>query len=134
MQETDISTGKISLSAFTPFENEICKLMERLKLEGIEVVTDGGFRSLRLLEGWEGIRCRDNADSSLEKKLEVTGRIGFASSPYHEDFVFSAKEYRGKCIAKAAYTVARQNADEDSSVKRKTLLEVGLSGFEHTVG
>ena len=66
--------GQISLSALRAIENkEICKLMERLKLEGIEVVTDGGFRSYDFLEGWEGIRCRDNADSSLEKKLEVTG-------------------------------------------------------------
>ena len=38
--------GQISLSALRAIENEeICKLMERLKLEGIEVVTDGGFRS-----------------------------------------------------------------------------------------
>ena len=34
--------GQISLSALRAIENkEICKLMERLKLEGIEVVTDG---------------------------------------------------------------------------------------------
>ena len=50
--------GQISLSALRAIENkEICKLMERLKLEGIEVVTDGGFRSYDFLEGWEGIRC-----------------------------------------------------------------------------
>ena len=74
--------GQISLSALRAIENkEICKLMERLKLEGIEVVTDGGFRSYDFLEGWEGIRCRDNADSSLEKKLEVTGRIGLLHHP-----------------------------------------------------
>ena len=61
--------GQISLSALRAIENkEICKLMERLKLEGIEVVTDGGFRSYDFLEGWEGIRCRNNADSSLEKQ------------------------------------------------------------------
>ena len=59
--------GQISLSALRAIENkEICKLMERLKLEGIEVVTDGGFRSYDFLDGWECIRCRDNADSSLE--------------------------------------------------------------------
>ena len=44
--------GQISLSALRAIENkEICKLMERLKLEGIEVVTDGGFRSYDFLEG-----------------------------------------------------------------------------------
>lgn len=42
-------------------------------------------------EGWEGIRCRDNADSSLEKKLEVTGRIGLLHHPILEDFVFLLK-------------------------------------------
>ena len=84
--------GQISLSALRAIENkEICKLMERLKLEGIEVVTDGGFRSYDFLEGWEGIRCRDNADSSLEKKLEVTGRIGLLHHPILEDFVFLLK-------------------------------------------
>ena len=65
--------------------------MERLKLEGIEVVTDGGFRSYDFLEGWEGIRCRINADSSLEKKREVTGRIGLLHHPIFEDFVFLLK-------------------------------------------
>ena len=84
--------GQISLSALRAIENkEICKLMERLKLEGIEVVTDGGFRSYDFLEGWEGIRCRNNADSSLEKKLEVTGRIGLLHHPILEDFVFLLK-------------------------------------------
>ena len=84
--------GQISLSALRAIENkEICKLMERLKLEGIKVVTDGGFRSYDFLEGWEGIRCRDNADSSLEKKLEVTGRIGLLHHPIFEDFVFLLK-------------------------------------------
>lgn len=85
--------GQISLSALRAIENEeICKLMERLKSEGIEVVTDGGFRSYDFLEGWEGIRCRDNADSSLEKKQEVTGRIGLLHHPILEDFVFLLKE------------------------------------------
>ena len=84
--------GQISLSALRAIENEeICKLMERLKSEGIEVVTDGGFRSYDFLEGWEGIRCRDNADSSLEKKQEVTGRIGLLHHPILEDFVFLLK-------------------------------------------
>lgn len=87
-----ISARQISLSALRAIENkEICKLMERLKLEGIEVVTDGGFRSYDFLEGWEGIRCRNNADSSLEKKLEVTGRIGLLHHPILEDFVFLLK-------------------------------------------
>ena len=76
--------------------------MERLKLEGIEVVTDGGFRSYDFLEGWEGIRCRNNADSSLEKKLEVTGRIGLLHHPILEDFVFAAKEYRGKLYCQSS--------------------------------
>ena len=76
--------GQISLSALRAIENkEICKLMERLKLEGIEVVTDGGFRSYDFLEGWEDVYKRqflfieaDDAPVTLEYRL------------YHVDCIF----------------------------------------------
>ena len=70
---------------------EIRNLAKRLKLQGIQVVTDGGFRSYDFLEGWEGLRCKGDADFSSDSKLEVTGRIGLLHHPVLDDFVFLAE-------------------------------------------
>ena len=56
--------GQISRQVLRAVENaEIRNLAERLKSQGMQVVTDGGFRSYDFLEGWEGIRCKGGVGS-----------------------------------------------------------------------
>ncbi len=84
--------GQISLQTLRAVENaEIRDLMERLKSEGVKVVTDGGFRSYDFLEGWEGIRCKSGAEALSGNGLEVTGRIGLLHHPVLNDFAFLAE-------------------------------------------
>ena len=67
--------GQISRQVLRAVENaEIRNLAERLKSQGMQVVTDGGFRSYDFLEGWE-----------------VTGRISLLHHPVLDDFVFLAE-------------------------------------------
>ena len=59
--------GQISRQVLRAVENaEIRNLAERLKSQGMQVVTDGGFRSYDFLEGWEGIRCKGGVGSLSE--------------------------------------------------------------------
>ena len=69
--------GQISQQTLRAVENaEIRSLIERLRSEGVRIVTDGGFRSYDFLEAWEGIRRKGDAGAPSGKELEVTGRIG----------------------------------------------------------
>lgn len=84
--------GQISRQVLRAVENaEIRNLAERLKSQGMQVVTDGGFRSYDFLEGWEGIRCKGGVGSLSGGELEVTGRISLLHHPILDDFVFLAE-------------------------------------------
>lgn len=84
--------GQISRQVLRAVENaEIRNLAERLKSQGMQVVTDGGFRSYDFLEGWEGIRCKGGVGSLSDGELEVTGRISLLHHPVLDDFVFLAE-------------------------------------------
>lgn len=84
--------GQISLQTLRAIENaEIRNLIERLKSEGVKVVTDGGFRNYDFLEGWEGVRRKSDAGSSSDKELELTGRISLLHHPILDDFAFLAE-------------------------------------------
>ena len=83
--------GQISLQTLRAVENaEIRSLIERLRSEGVRIVTDGGFRSYDFLEAWEGIRRKGDAGAPSGKELEVTGRIGLLHHPILDDFAFLA--------------------------------------------
>lgn len=69
-------------------EAEIRNLVERLKLGGMKVVSDGGFRSRDFLESWEGIRSIDNKPFSEGSPLEITDRISLLQHPILEEFAF----------------------------------------------
>lgn len=54
--------GQISQQTLRAVENaEIRSLIDRLRSEGVRIVTDGGFRSYDFLEAWEGIRRKGDA-------------------------------------------------------------------------
>ncbi len=83
--------GQISQQTLRAVENaEIRSLIERLRSEGVRIVTDGGFRSYDFLEAWEGIRRKGDAGAPSGKDLEVTGRIGLLHHPILDDFAFLA--------------------------------------------
>lgn len=81
--------GQISRQNLQAVEDaEVRNLVERLKLGGMKVVSDGGFRSRNFLESWEGIRSKDGRPFSEGSPLEVMGRLGLLQHPILEEFVF----------------------------------------------
>lgn len=81
--------GQMSRQALRAIEDaEIRNLVERLKLAGVRVVSDGGFRNGDFLVNWEGIRAKDDRPFSEGAALEITRRIGLQQHPVFEDFTF----------------------------------------------
>lgn len=92
---------QISLLTLRAVEDaEIRNLVDRLKAEGLKVVTDGRFRSdawpLDFMCGLVGIRFRDDRKTSVE----LTGRIDVHHHPVLDDFVFLTGVTGGDVIAK----------------------------------
>ena len=92
---------QISLLTLRAVEDaEIRNLVDRLKAEGLKVVTDGRFRSdawpLDFMCGLDGIRFRDDRKTSVE----LTGRIDVHHHPVLDDFVFLTGVTGGDVIAK----------------------------------
>lgn len=92
---------QISLLTLRAVEDaEIRNLVDRLKAEGLKVVTDGRFRSdawpLDFMCGLDGIRFRDDRKTSVE----LTGRIDVHRHPVLDDFVFLTGVTGGDVIAK----------------------------------
>lgn len=67
---------------------EIRNLVERLKLAGLKVASDGNFRSSDFLESWEGISSKDGQPFTEGSALKITQRIGLAQHPIFEEFAF----------------------------------------------
>lgn len=92
---------QISLNTLQAVEDaEIRNLVERLKSEGMKVVSDGGFRSRNFLIGWEGIHCQSDIRSLDVAGLELTGRISLLHHPILDDFAFLAKLGEGDVLPK----------------------------------
>lgn len=92
---------QISLLTLRAVEDaEIRNLVDRLKAEGLKVITDGRFRSdawpLDFMCGLDGIRFRDDRKTSVE----LTGRIDVHHHPVLDDFVFLTGVTGGDVIAK----------------------------------
>ncbi len=83
--------GKMSRQALQAVEDaEVRRLVERLKAEGMKVVSDGGFRSRDFLESWEGICSEGNRIFSEDSPLEITGKLGLSRHPILDEFAFLA--------------------------------------------
>ncbi|ADV44002.1 cobalamin biosynthesis protein [Bacteroides helcogenes] len=81
--------GRISLQTLQAVEDaEVRNLVERLKSGGMQVVSDGGFRSRDFLESWEGIHSKDGRPLTAGSALEITARIGLQRHPVFEEFAF----------------------------------------------
>lgn len=92
---------QISLLTLRAVEDaEIRNLVDRLKAEGLKVVTDGRFRSdawpLDFMCGLDGIRFRDDRKTSVE----LTGKIDVHRHPVLDDFVFLTGVTGGDVTAK----------------------------------
>ncbi|MCD8184676.1 MAG: cobalamin biosynthesis protein [Bacteroides sp.] len=87
---TQYQNGQISLHALQAVEDaEIRNLVERLESGGMKVVSDGGFRSRDFLEGWDGICCKPELQSSSAAAgLQLNGRISLSHHPVWQDFAF----------------------------------------------
>ena len=96
-----VRNGQMSLVALRVVEDEeIRKLVDRLKAAGLKVVTDGCFRSeswaLDFMCGLEGIRLRPTKKTTLE----LTGRVDFHHHRVLDDFMFLTGVTGGDIIAK----------------------------------
>lgn len=97
----DCKTGKINPAELRAIEDdEIRNLVERLKISGLKVVTDGNFRS----SSWplDFMCALDGVDLHPVKKntLELTKRICVHRHPIIEDFMFLTGITGGDLIAK----------------------------------
>lgn len=93
--------GQISLNTLQAIENaEIRNLVERLKSEGMKVVTDGGFRNRDFLEGWEGLGYKSHTGDFASKVLELTGRVSLSHHPILDDYTFLTGIVAGDVLTK----------------------------------
>ncbi|WP_418697905.1 cobalamin biosynthesis protein [Bacteroides sp.] len=81
--------GQVSRQTLQAIENaEVRNLVERLESGGMQVVSDGGFRSRDFLESWDGIHSKDNQPFAAGSALEITERISLSQHPIFEEFTF----------------------------------------------
>lgn len=96
-----VRNGQMNLVTLRSIEDtEIRSLVERLKAAGLQVVTDGRFRSdswpLDFMCALEGVRLRPTKKTTLE----LIGRIDLHYHPVLDDFMFLTGVTGGDIIAK----------------------------------
>ena len=116
--------GEVSRQTLKTVEDaEIRHLVERLKLEGMGVVSDGGYRSRDFLESWVGICPKDRQPFYEGSLLEITERLNLTEHPVLEDFSFLVS-VAGEEVAK------KQHIPSPAEVMTQVLQRVERSQLE----
>lgn len=120
----DYLTGKITREDLLLIENdEIRNFVEQLKLRGMEVVSDGGFRSRDFLESWVGILPQDNTTFSEGSALDITERISLLEHPILDEYTYLAS-------VAGADVMVKQHIPSPAEVMTQILQRVERSQLE----